>query len=146
MHERSLINKRRWKAIQRDQRPRNEEKYVDYPSKEDDPNEISKVYHINTYGRFTVIVRLRLHPTTKSYACYACDSNNAFRSPVDGSVDASRKRKQWRMMNERTNQFIIANRKSLAQGSPPTTIIYSRMLRLSPTNTEDGFSLNLLLK
>ena len=144
MQERSLIDRRRWKAIQRNQQARNDEEYLQYPSKEDDLNEISKVYHINTYGRFTVIVRssfvrLRLHPTTKSHACYSCDSNNAFRSPVHGSFDASRRRKQWIMMNERTKQFIVANRKSLAQRSPPTTVIYSRMLRVSLASIGDSF-------
>ena len=144
MQERSLINKRRWKAIQRNQQARNDEEYLQYPPKEDDLNEISKVYHINTYGRFTVIVRssfvrLRLRPTTKSHVCYSCDSNNVFRSPMHGSFDGSRKRKQRIMMNDRTKQFIIANRKSLAQRSPPTTVIYSRMLGLSPTSIEDTF-------
>ena len=141
MQQKSSVNKKRRKAMRRDQQPRNDEDYFNHPSKEDDLNEIAKVYHINTYGQFTVIVRsslirLRLRPTTKSQACYSCDLNKAFPSPAHGYFDPSRKRKQWRMMNERTRKFIFSNRKPIA---PSTTIVYSCMLSLPLTNFEHCF-------
>lgn len=99
--------------------------YSNYKSNEQPPNELAKVYEINTHGKFTVIVRrsfIRLHirPTTRVYPCFIYDLSSICSSEMFLKSNLSlnyylrqnRKGKKKKLMHENLKTVVTTNKKS----------------------------------
>ena len=117
-----------------------DQKYLRYNLKAKYTNDLAKVYEINTFGKFTVIVRrsfvrLNVHSTTHINPCHlydlssSCNSEMYLKSDLDHNynLNQNRKRNKWESLNRKIRKFAMTNKKSLTTNESSTFIVHACM-------------------